>query len=306
MKAKEELNRQQMLDQYRDDPAQFLTHLHRSRNNILEKRAKRQKVRSELNDRRSATSKRRMQMIAVMGTGKMDTVDDFGAADEDWDVYRHISKDSGGNESESEEEKQELLRLEALISEFDPSSDLAKTNGSGSEEKRATNFAFDDYKIFVSTERIRAPELIYQPSLMGVEQAGITELLKRVLDHLGLEAAQNVVQNIFVTGGNTLYPNFQQRLASEVTSIRPFQSQFSIFSASDPRLDAWRGASLWGRQPNFGQFCISRSDYLEKGHDYLKEHPCSNVYWPTPIPVVEEPPPMETEVSRRGKKKRRI
>ena len=38
------------------------------------------------------------------------------------------------------------------------------------------------HQLFVGTERIRAPEIIFQPSLIGEEQAGIAETLHYVLD----------------------------------------------------------------------------------------------------------------------------
>jgi actin-related protein 5 len=38
------------------------------------------------------------------------------------------------------------------------------------------------HQLSVGTERIRAPEIIFQPSLIGEEQAGIAETLHFVLD----------------------------------------------------------------------------------------------------------------------------
>ncbi len=39
------------------------------------------------------------------------------------------------------------------------------------------------------------------------------------------------MQNIFYTGGNTLYKGFQERLTNEVRVVRPFQSKFNILRA---------------------------------------------------------------------------
>ena len=36
---------------------------------------------------------------------------------------------------------------------------------------------------------------------------------------------------MFVTGGNTQFPNFQERLERELLAIRPFQSTFKVFTA---------------------------------------------------------------------------
>ena len=41
-------------------------------------------------------------------------------------------------------------------------------------------------------------------------------------------------QKVFVTGGNTKFPNFQERLERELLAIRPFQSTFKVFNAGEP------------------------------------------------------------------------
>lgn len=38
------------------------------------------------------------------------------------------------------------------------------------------------HQLFVGTERVRAPEILFQPSLMGEEQMGLMETLQFVLE----------------------------------------------------------------------------------------------------------------------------
>lgn len=38
------------------------------------------------------------------------------------------------------------------------------------------------HQLFLGTERIRVPEILFQPSLIGEEQAGIAETMQHVLD----------------------------------------------------------------------------------------------------------------------------
>ncbi len=48
--------------------------------------------------------------------------------------------------------------------------------------------------------------------------------------------------------------------------------------ASDPRLDAWRGAAAWagGDAEELARGSVTREEYVEGGEDYLKEHAYSN------------------------------
>ncbi len=89
-------------------------------------------LRKDYQNRHSKINQRRMMVLAELGkeaekpSRKNDkNVDDFGKNDEDWEVYRGISKN---NISEDEEEDvQQLNDVEAQIIEMDPSNFLLLT-----------------------------------------------------------------------------------------------------------------------------------------------------------------------------------
>ena len=98
----------------------------------------------------------------------------------------------------------------------------------------------------------RTPEVVYQPSLVGIDQAGITETTQFVLKHFSPDEQQILInvsltvshsyisyvkdcllsQNVFITGGNTMVLNFKERLEVELLAVRPFQSKFSVSVSS--------------------------------------------------------------------------
>ncbi|XP_075757454.1 actin-related protein 5 isoform X2 [Pelodiscus sinensis] len=141
------------------------------------------------------------------------------------------------------------------------------------------------HQLFLGTERIRVPEIVFQPSLIGEEQAGIAETMQYVLDRYPKEQQAVLVQNVFLTGGNTMYPGLKARIEKELLEMRPFQSSFQVHFASSPILDAWYGARDWALEyVNREEGWITRNDYEEKGGEYLKEHCASNVYVPIRLP----------------------
>uniref|UniRef100_A0A8C9QBX3 Actin-related protein 5 n=1 Tax=Spermophilus dauricus TaxID=99837 RepID=A0A8C9QBX3_SPEDA len=141
------------------------------------------------------------------------------------------------------------------------------------------------HQLFVGTERIRAPEIIFQPSLIGEEQAGIAETLQYILDRYPKEVQERLVQNIFLTGGNVMYPGIKARMEKELLEMRPFQSSFQVQLASNPVLDAWYGARDWALDHmDDDEAWITRKDYEEKGGEYFKEHCASNIYVPIRLP----------------------
>ncbi|GCC23288.1 hypothetical protein chiPu_0001682 [Chiloscyllium punctatum] len=137
------------------------------------------------------------------------------------------------------------------------------------------------HQLHLGSERIRVPEIIFQPSLIGEEQAGIAETLQYVLDRYPKDQQDELVQNVFLTGGNVLYPGMKTRMERELLTMRPFQSTFQVTMAADPVLDSWLGARDWAVE-YMGQAegWITLADYEEKGGEYLSEHVASNVYVP--------------------------
>ena len=62
------------------------------RNAILEKKQIRKQRRQDLAKRRTAAAQERMRIISHLAKKEKGT-DDFGMRDEDWDVYKAISKE---------------------------------------------------------------------------------------------------------------------------------------------------------------------------------------------------------------------
>ncbi|KAK2851187.1 hypothetical protein Q5P01_007463 [Channa striata] len=150
------------------------------------------------------------------------------------------------------------------------------------------------HQLFVGTERLRCPEILFQPSLTGEDQMGLMETLQYVLARYTPEQQEALVSNVFLTGGNMQYPGVKERVERELLACRPFQSNFKVTMALRPSLDAWHGARDWAlKHPAGGETegWISRQDYEEKGGEYLSEHCASNVFIPMKIakPVPARP-----------------
>lgn len=132
---------------------------------------------------------------------------------------------------------------------------------------------------------MRAPEVLFQPSMLGSSQAGIAETVEFILKGYSAEMANTLANNLFLTGGPTQIPGFLDRMNKELLEMRPFQSKFSISLAKQPILNAWLGASKFCSNNNFKNYLITAEEYREKGGDYLKEHRASNLYVPLPAPL---------------------
>nr|XP_018898626.1 PREDICTED: actin-related protein 5 [Bemisia tabaci] len=273
-----------------EDMKKWISDLREKRQRILDKRSARKQRKQDMAKRRTAASWERMRIISQLAGNKKDKRDDdFGMRDEDWDVYKVINKDGG--DSDSEEEQEKLIELEEVLRQYDP----VFSENSNEQELNPE----EAHQLHFGTEHIRAPEVLFQPSMIGVSQAGIAETIEYILKQFNEETATNLVSNIFITGGCGNLPGLKDRLRKELMEIRPFQSTFNISEASNLMLDSWFGAKEMALSDDFAKLSISVNEYEEKGMEYFKEHFASNVFVPSPsaIPVEESPQTSQTPVS---------
>lgn len=107
---------------------------------------------------------------------------------------------------------------------------------------------------------------------------------------LGRDYRSELMSYVLLTGGNTKVPNFDNRIKQELRMLNPPELPINIVNSCDPLLDAWRGGAMLARDSFTGgslkDFSISKAQYEECGHHYLKEHFCSNfLYGQRPISV---------------------
>lgn len=97
---------------------------------LLDRRNARKQRKQDLAKRRTVAAQERMRIISQLAR-KEKGDDDFGMRDEDWDVYKAISKD-GDSDSDAENEK--LIEFEEILRHHDPLFEEPQTVQEGSAE----------------------------------------------------------------------------------------------------------------------------------------------------------------------------
>ncbi|XP_037915292.1 actin-related protein 5 isoform X2 [Hermetia illucens] len=247
-----------------------------NRNAIIERKQSRRQRRQDLAKRRTAAAQERMRIISQLARKEKGS-DNFGMRDEDWDIYKAISKENGDSDSEMENEK--LIEYEDILRHHDPMFEEPAVVVSGAAES---------HQLHVGVEAIRAPELLFQPSMIGSSEAGLAETIDFIFKMFTAEEQLLLATNVFLTGGCARFPGLKERLSKELLEMRPFQTPHKVYMADSPSLDAWFGARDFANSSNLPDYLVTKSEYLEKGGEYLKEHAASNYHFPTPSPIVTE------------------
>jgi actin-related protein 5 len=267
----------------------------------------RDRLKADLGNRKSLASQIRMKNIANLASDTPNTGggapgsrkrrrgaddDDFGADDADWGVYRSVAMGANKGDSDDEEEGEEDLEasvraLEEDLLRYDKDFTYEHTLEAQRDWTKSLLHAWrygprpfdagaaaETHRVHLNVERIRVPEVVFQPHIAGVDQAGLVEIAGDILTQrlVGLPGVNRdeFLKDIFLTGGSTMFKNFDERLKVGLTSLLPAGSPLVLWRAEDATLDAWKGAARWAGGEAWRKAMVTREEYLEKGAEYFK------------------------------------
>ncbi|XP_065173376.1 actin-related protein 5 isoform X2 [Atheta coriaria] len=245
----------------------YVQNAKRMKQEILNKKLVRKQRKQDMAKRRTAAGQERMRIISQLARKEKGN-DDFGIRDEDWDIYKTISRDGGDSDSDAENEK--LLELEEVIKSYD----------TGEEHDHLA--PAEAHQLHIGIERYRAPELLFKPYMIGSSEAGLSEVMGYVLKLFSPEEQLRLAGNVVLMGGLSQLPGLKERIQADLTPIRPFQSYSAVDLMPNPILSPWQGARKLANSDLFESYCVSRAEYDEYGGEYFKTHIASNLYTPSP------------------------
>lgn len=279
---------------------------------LVKKRKDKVKLKEDMKDRKSQASQKRMKNLANLAedtprsntkrSRQQTTIDNdpndmFGANDDDWAVYNDVAQNPEALDELIEEDYREIVELEGQLLEFDPTFTEEDTLDAQYDWKNSILHLFlrgpaphdsedihQQHQMHLNIERIRVPEILFQPTIGGHDQAGISEicetiLLKKFGSKRGSlsQNALNMANNIWLTGGHAKLPGLRERIVNEFTQFLPVNTLISVQQSSNTSLDSWNGMKKLGNNDTlFKDMAITRKDYEEYGADYIKEHMLGN------------------------------
>merc|ERR1719193_1293708 len=108
----------------------------------------------------------------------------------------------------------------------------------------------DDQVITVGAERFRAPEALFQPQFLGLEQEGIHKL---------------TFSSIVKSGGTTMYQGIPERVQQEVKALAPDSMTIKIIAPPERKYSVWIGGSILSSLSTFEEMWIKKEEYDESG-----------------------------------------
>ncbi|KAI8356676.1 actin family [Blakeslea trispora] len=133
----------------------------------------------------------------------------------------------------------------------------------------------DGYNNSFGAERYRVPEIMFHPSYLQLEQPkhqpqhmiGASQLVFNSISACDPDLRPLLFNNVIVTGGNTLFPGFTERLNHDLPMMVP-GSKVKVHAFGthyERKMSSWLGGSILASLGSFNPLWVTKKEYEEVG-----------------------------------------
>ena len=123
----------------------------------------------------------------------------------------------------------------------------------------------DGSHLTIGNERFRAPEALFQPSLLGLDIDGADETTYKSIMKCDLDIRRDLYGNVVLSGGTTMYSGIAERLTKELTTRAPPSMKVKVVAPPERKFSVWIGGSILSSLSSFQQMWVSKAEYEEAG-----------------------------------------
>jgi actin beta/gamma 1 len=156
-----------------------------------------------------------------------------------------------------------VLKEKACFVSLDHKEDLKRT-----EQYKKEYSLPDGSTISLSKERFTVPELLFNPS-SELETDKLPVAIMDVIESCDLDIRPELLNNIFLSGGSSMFPNLKSRMYQELElelARRKKKNQvIRIIAPMERTFSVWIGGSILAMIPEFNENWISRAKYISEG-----------------------------------------
>jgi len=123
----------------------------------------------------------------------------------------------------------------------------------------------DGQIITIGNERFRAPESLFNPSLIGMEATGIHEFVYQSIMLCDIDIRKDLYSNEVLSGGTTMYPGIADRMQKELAALAPSSIKIKIIAPPERKYSVWIGGSILASLSTFQSMWITKEEYDDAG-----------------------------------------
>ncbi|KAK8883780.1 hypothetical protein M9Y10_042879 [Tritrichomonas musculus] len=123
----------------------------------------------------------------------------------------------------------------------------------------------DGTPIDAGLERLRVPEVLFNPSLLNQKCLSIHQSIFNSIDNCQPDVRKELYNNIVLTGGTTMFQGLPERIEKEVVALAQPSMKVRVIATPGRRNSVWFGGSILASLEAFPQMCITQAEFHEEG-----------------------------------------
>lgn len=121
----------------------------------------------------------------------------------------------------------------------------------------------DGHKIKIGAERFRAPEILFDPELIGLEWPGLHQIMIDAINRTDMDLRKAFFANIVLSGGSTMIRGFGDRLLHEIQRLAVKGMHIKITAPPERINSTWIGGSILAGLSTFRKLYVTMEDWHE-------------------------------------------
>lgn len=123
----------------------------------------------------------------------------------------------------------------------------------------------DGCHINLGEEKILAPEILFNPSLLGLEYLSFQEMIVTSLNKVDIDLRNQLYSYILLSGGNTYFKGIQEKVHTEIKKLAPKRMKIKLHIPSNRKYACWIGGNVISTLEIFKKMWITKHEWSDKG-----------------------------------------
>ena len=125
----------------------------------------------------------------------------------------------------------------------------------------------DGQHVVIKDQRIRCPEALFKPSMVGKEVNGISQTCYDSIQKCDIDIKKDLYNCIILSGGTTMFNGLPERLTKDMKALAPYsmEQEIKVIASPERKFAVWIGGSILSSISTFESKWITKTEYEENG-----------------------------------------